>query len=128
MKREQMLKMSKTDLDDYAKAINLDISGKKTIEKKVDAILERKERTAEIDVLGITLLIPIKRARDKRVTDILAKTLTDESVSKLLMLLLGKDQMDALTEAATDDDGLIDVDALGLATAKIITSPDLKNY
>lgn len=129
MRREVLLGMSKSELDDYAKMLGIDVTGKKTVGKKVAAIEERRERTAEIDVLGLTLIVPVKRMRDKRVTDLLSKrSMTDEEATDLFALIIGEDQMAKVVERATDEDGAVDVDAMGLAMARILCSEELKNF
>lgn len=129
MKREAMMEMSKSELDEYAQVLGIDVTGKKTVAQKVDAIEKRRERVAEIDALGITFAVPIKRMHDKRVTDLAAKRpMTDEDATELLALLIGDDQMAKLAERATDDDGTVDTDAMGFALARILSSDDLKNF
>lgn len=128
MRHEVLMGMSKSELDDYAKVIGLDVTAKKTIALKVDAIETRRERVADIEVLGLTLSIPVKRMHDKRVTDICSKPLTDELATELLGLLLGDEQEAKLIEAATDEDGTVDVEAMGLAIASITQSEELKNF
>lgn len=129
MRHEALTAMSESELDGYARVIGIDVTGKKTVEEKVAEIESRRERTAEIDVLGITLAVPIKRMRDKRVADIMAKrAMSDADATKLLDLVLGKEQAKKLTQQATDPDGTVDTDALGFALASIVTSEALKNY
>lgn len=129
MKREVLLGMSKSELDDYAKMLGIDVTGKKTVEKKVAAIEERRERTADIDVLGLTVTVPIKRMHDKRVTDLASKrSMTDEDATELLALILGEEQLSKVVDRATDEDGTVDVDAMGLAMARILCSEELKNF
>lgn len=129
MRHEALMAMSETELDGYARVIGIDVTGKKTVEKKVEEIEARRERTAEIDVLGVTLTVPIKRMRDKRVSDIMAKrVMSDADANKLLDLVLGKEQINKLVQQATDSDGTVDIDALGFAIASIVTSDSLKNY
>jgi len=124
-----MMEMSKSELDEYATALGIDTSGQKTIATKVDLIEKKRGKTADIDVLGMTVTIPIKRLHDKRVSDLVAKRpMTDADAEALLFLLLGDDQVQALYNRVTDDDGTIDVDALGLSMARIMESDDLKNF
>lgn len=42
--------------------------------------------------------------------------------------MLGDEQMTELERACTDEDGTVDIDAMALAVAKIITSQELKNF
>lgn len=129
MKREVLMSMSKTELDEYARVLGIDASGKKTVAAKVELIEKRRGRTAEIDALGLTLTIPVKRMHDKRVTDLEGKRpMSDEDATRLLALILGDEQMEKLVERATDEDGVVDVDALGLAMARVLASSDLKNF
>lgn len=129
MKREVLMEMSKSELDEYGKVLGVDVSGKRTVAQKADAIEKRRERVAEVEALGLTLAIPVKRMRDKRVTDLASKRpMTDADASELLGLLLGGEQMEALADRATDGDGTVDVDAMGLAMARILASDELKNF
>lgn len=129
MKHEVLMSMSKTELDDYARVLGIDASGKKTVAAKAELIEKRRERTAEVDALGLTLVIPIKRMRDKRVTDLAGKRpMSDEDATELLTLILGDEQMQKLVERATDEDGVVDVDAMGLAMARVLASDELKNF
>lgn len=129
MKHEAMMDMSKTDLDEYGKALGIDVTGKKTVAAKVEAIEEQRGRTAEIDILGITVTIPIKRFHDKRVSDIYAKSpMTDDDANALFVMILGEKQAAKVAEQATDEDGTVDVDAMGYALAKLLTSEQLKNF
>ena len=129
MKREVLMEMSKDELDEYGKVLGIDVGGKKTVAQKVDAIEKRRERVAEVDALGLTLSVPVKRMHDKRVSDLASKRpMTDEDATELLRLLLGDEQMARLAERATDDDGTVDADAMGLAMARILGSDDLKNF
>lgn len=124
-----MMEMSKAELDEYAQVLGIDVAGRKTVAQKVEAIEKRRERTAEIDVLGITLTVPVKRMHDKRVSDLAAKRpMTDADATQLLGLLIGDEQMAKLAERATDEDGTVDADAMGLAMARILSSDDLKNF
>lgn len=129
MKREVLMEMSKSELDEYGKVLGVDVSGKRTVAQKADAIEKRRERVAEVEALGLTLAIPVKRMRDKRVTDLASKRpMTDADASELLGLLLGGEQMEALADRATDGDGTVDIDAMGLAMARILASDELKNF
>lgn len=129
MKREVLMEMSKDELDEYGKVLGIDVGGKKTVAQKVDAIEKRRKRVAEVDALGLTLSVPVKRMRDKRVADLASKRpMTDEDASELLELLLGGEQMVALADRATDEDGTVDIDAMGLAMARILASDELKNF
>lgn len=129
MKREVLMEMSKSELDEYGKVLGVDVSGKRTVAQKADAIEKRRERVAEVEALGLTLSIPVKRMRDKRVTDLASKRpMTDADASELLGLLLGGEQMEALADRATDGDGTVDIDAMGLAMARILASDELKNF
>lgn len=129
MKREVLLEMSKTELDEYAQVVGVDVTGKKTVVQKVDTIEKCRGRTADVDALGIALTVPIKRMRDKRVSDLMSKRpMTDDDAGNLLLLLLGQEQMDKVVDRVTDDDGTVDVDAMGLVMARVLSSEELKNF
>lgn len=128
MRREVLMEMSAADLDRYAAACGIDVSGESAQERKIEVIEERRGRTAEVNVLGMTLVIPKRRLHDQRVADILNKPLTDESATQAMVLLLGDEQYMALVEWCTDVDGVVDVEALGVAFTKLFGDAELKNY
>ena len=128
MKHEVLMQLSKDELDSYASLLGIDVTGKKTIAQKVSAIEKRRERSEDLDVLGMTIVIPMKRLDDKRVSDLANKqTLTDEEAMELLRLIIGEDQTGALMDRVTDEDGTVDNPALGLAISRILRSDELKN-
>lgn len=125
MNKEYLVRMSDAELENYAKAIGIKIP--KDIESKADFIEKRRERTAKIEVLGITFEIPIKRIKDKRVTDLISN-MNDVNAEKALCLVLGEEQYAKLEEACIEEDGTYDVQAMGYAFTTIFTSPKLKNF
>lgn len=130
MRHEVLMEMSIEQIDQYAKVCGIDVTGKRTKEAKIALIEERRERVADIDVLGITIAVPVRNLHDKRVTDALGSKvpLTDEGASRLFVRLVGQEQYETLLERCTDDDGLVDVEALAIAFATVVHSPELKNY
>ncbi|WP_165247473.1 hypothetical protein [Adlercreutzia sp. ZJ141] len=120
--------MSAADLDEYARGIGIETGHAKGIDAKMKLIESRRSRVATIRALGIDFEVPVKRAHDKRVSDLLSGQLRDEDAEQALLLLLGADQMAELTAACTDEDGTVDVGAIGVAFTKILTSPELKNF
>lgn len=129
MKKELLLKLEPEELDEYAKTLGIDTAKAKGGKAKVELIERRRERVAEISALGITVTVPVRRMHDKRITDRLnGRRLSDSQLEKLMRDLLGDEQMDAVIEHVTEEDGTVDVDALGLIIAKIVRSDDLKNF
>lgn len=124
-----MMEMSLEQLDQYGQVCGIDVTGKKTKAQKVALIEERRGRVAEVDVLGITLTVPVRALHDKRVTDILDRGgMTEADADWLMTALLGEEQYAQLVERCTDDDGVVDVHAVGVAFGTIVSSPELKNY
>lgn len=129
MKREFLLNTSAEQLDTYARVLGFDVSGLPTIEEKVDAICERRERTAEVNALGMTFTIPIKRLHDKRVTDRLDGDGMDAGdFYQLMRDIVGDDQFEALVAHCTDEDGTVDNDAIAYTLGIIERSDALKNF
>lgn len=121
--------MTADELDEYAKVLGFSAKACKTAADKAAMIERRRSRTATVSVLGMDFDILIKRAHDKRVSDAMARVgSSDGAAEEALALLLGDEQMADLVEACTDDDGTVDVDAMGLAYVKIVTSDELKNF
>lgn len=128
MNREAMDRMSAGELDAYAKVLGIDLRGAKGAKRKAEVIASRRERRAEIRVLGMDLEVPIRRAHDKRVTDLLSGSRSDADMVEALVLLLGEEQFEAVEAACTEDDGVFDVEAFAYAAATVLGSPDLKNF
>lgn len=127
MNRENLERMGSEELERYANTMGFSVLSAKTDEQKRALIQSRRERTAEIDVMGLHLVIPMKRVADQRVVDAYEKH-TDESVADALRLLLGEEQFAELVSACTEEDGLVDSTALAYATVEILNSDALKNF
>lgn len=129
MKTEQMMKMTPEDLDAYARLLGFSVKGLGTAEEKAEAIRERRSRCVKLRLIGVDVTVPIRRMHDKRVTDLLAKEdKTDAETEGMARLIVGDDAWDELVEAATDEDGTIDNEALTLAVVQVVYSPKLKNF
>lgn len=120
--------MSAEELDEYASVIGANVAGMAGIAEKVSAIESRRERTHEVVLLGASFSIPARNVRDKRFQDAISGVLTDADAEKAARLALGDDQWGRLVALATEEDGVVDVDALGVAIARILSSSELKNY
>lgn len=127
MNSDYMAKMSAEELDELARFMGVSVVAAKSAESKARMIEERRSRVARVGVLGIEFEIPMKRVRDKRVSDLLDEK-TDAATEEAVRLLVGDGKFDELVAACTDDDGTVDVDAMGYAIAKIVCSDELKNY
>ncbi len=132
MRSEILLEMSPEEVDAYAKLLGVNTTGLKTVRAKVNLIEKRRAKEAEIDVFGLTIRIPIKRAHDKRYVDMYVKGtkdgLTDEEAMEMLLSLIGEDQYQALVDRCTEEDGTIDNDAVTLGVAMIVGADELKNF
>lgn len=129
MNSEQMRRMSAAELDAYARVMGFSVRGAKTAGQKAALIEERRGHVADVTVLGVPVSVPVKRLRDKRVTDLLSKEgRTDAETEEMVRLVVGDEAWGELVAAATEDDGTVDSDALGYAIATIMTSRELKNF
>lgn len=128
MNREAMERMSAGELDAYARVLGIDLRGAKGSQRKIEVITRRRERCAEIRVLGLDLEVPVRRAHDRRVNELLSGSRTDADMVEALGLLLGEEQFEAVEAACTEDDGVFDVEAFAYAAATVLGSPDLKNF
>lgn len=129
MRREVMMEMSLSQLDEYARVCGIDTSGELTKEGKVALIEERRGRVAEIRMLGTVVTIPKSRLHDKRLADLVAgHRLSDEEVAQAFRDLLGEEQYAMVIDRCTDEDGTVDGDAYAVAFARVMTDPELKNF
>lgn len=129
MKRENLERMTDEELEGYAQALGFTAKGAKGRDGVLRLIEKRRERTADISVLGVDLSVKVKGAHDRRVSELLNKDgRTDADVFEAFRLMLGDGQLQALVDAATDDDGTVDEPALSFAFSSILGSQDLKNF
>ncbi len=129
MREEVMNELPLSELDEYAARIGIDTTGARGRAQKVEMIREARERTAEVHVLGMTVVVPIRRMHDKRVTDRLnGQEMSDAEFESLMVGLLGRDQMDAISAHVSDEDGTVDLDAYGMVLRAVITSDAVKNF
>lgn len=129
MRKEVLETLSASELEGYAAVIGVDVSNVKTKKARIARIVEARERTADINALGMTLTVPIKRLHDKRVTDRLnGGVVGDEELMEIMAAILGEDQLAAIEAHCTDEDGTVDVDAYGVILAAVINSDELKNF
>lgn len=129
MRREILLSLDDPEVDEYARALGVDTTGLKTVKAKVDLIDEARARSADVDALGMTVSIPIKRLHDLNVIDKLnGKALSDEDYKALCVDVLGEDQTRAIYDHCTDDDGTVDVEGVGLVLRKVFYSDAAKNF
>jgi hypothetical protein len=129
MKHDTLMDCTKEELEAYAEYLGINLESKKGISQKVAAIEQARSKCVDITVFGHIFTIPIKAAHDQRAADILQKgSLTDEEVMRLLELLLGEKQLEDFIELCTDEDGVVDVEAMAVAMRRIITSDKLKNF
>ncbi|BCV18303.1 hypothetical protein ATOBIA_N05930 [Atopobiaceae bacterium P1] len=128
MNKEYLLKMSDEELAGYMKMLGISSKATKTREAKIELIERRRAKTETIDVLGIPIEVSVKKLRDRRVLDAYQAATTDAQMEAVARQIIGDEQMDALAVAATDEDGTVDVDAMGYAIATILTNKKVKNF
>lgn len=128
MKREILSTLNKKELDQYAATLGLDTSDMGTVAEKVDAIDEARGHVAKIRAMGMTLTIPIKRIHDLRITTRLSGSKSDDELMDIAKDILGDEQMQAVYDHCTDDDGTVDAEAVSVILANIVTSDKLKNF
>ena len=129
MRRDVLERMSEKEVDEYGETLGIELAPCVSLEEKVDMICRRRDRSVGVTLLGVEFEIPIKRVRDKRISDLILKPdASDEETYQAMELLLGENQMKRLLYLCTDDDGTVDADALGLAFVKLLYSEELKNF
>lgn len=128
MNKEAMRNMSAEELDDYGKLLGIITKAANDAEGKAALIERRRAKVAKVRVLGMDLDIPVKVMQDKRVAECFGDAATDESMVQGMELILGAEQWQRVIDAATDEDGTIDMKALALAYKQIIYADELKNY
>ena len=129
MRHEALLGMTEEEIDGYARSLGVSLDGVEGKAAKVELIERRRERTADVRVLGALVPIPVKRLHDKRMTDRMrGGAMSDEDFMGLMRDLLGEDGLAEVVDRATDEDGTVDNEALALAYTQVITSDELKNF
>lgn len=129
MRKETLLSLSGAEIDRYAEVLGIDTTKLKAKAAKVERIEKARQRTADIEAMGLTLTVPIKKMHDKRITDRMSVgRLSDSQLDALMTDLLGEEQVAKVYEHCTDEDGTIDVEAVALVYTTIISSDELKNF
>lgn len=124
-----MSRMTPKELEGYAKEMGFTTRAATGAEAKAKLIRSRRERVVEMRVIGVDVSVPIKRAHDKRVSDLLRKRpRTDKDVTEAFRILLGDEQLSAIMAAATEEDGTVDEAAVAYAFNSILDNGDLKNF
>lgn len=128
MRKEILEQMSDAELVDYARTLGIKAGDVHKAKDKVSLIFNRWEREEEITVYGETFKVKAKTLKDKKFVDLVAApNATDEQMAEALLILLGEEQVKKLYELCTDEDGTVDINAVGIAFAQIVSSPQLKN-
>lgn len=128
MKHEYLVQMSDKELDAYGSTLGVDVSGIADHAGKVDEIESYRGRSATVRVMGLEITVAMKRLHDKRLMDEYGgKPLTNSVLEGFVAALVGEDQMQAIRERCTDDDGTIDADAYLTALTLINRADELKN-
>ena len=121
--------MPEDELEAYAAALGFSARAAKGRKAKAALIERRRERGVDVECLGVALRIPVKAAHDRRFQSLISKDgRTGDDVEEAFRLLLGEEQFALLHEAATDEDGTVDDDALAFAYNRVLGSEELKNY
>lgn len=129
MRTEALNAMTDEELEQYARTLGFTTKAAKSHDAKVRLIAKRRERGVDVSALGVDLRLPVRAAHDLRFTRLISKPdRTDDDIEAAMAMLLGEEQMGALREATTEDDGTVDQDALAFAYARIISSDELKNF
>lgn len=129
MKHEVLVALDTAELKEYARRLGIKVPNGMTKAAIVEMVEERRERSAEIEVLGVTVSVPIKRLHDKRVTDVLnSRDLTEEQLVEVFDSLVGDEKAKEIVDACTDEDGTLDVDAYAMCINHVIYNDKLKNF
>lgn len=128
MKHEYLVQMSDKELDAYGSTLGVDVSGIAEHDAKVDEIETHRGRSATLRIMGLEITVAMKRLHDKRLMDKYAgKPITNNILEEFITDLIGEDQIQAIQERCTDEDGTIDADAYLTALKLINSSDELKN-
>ena len=129
MRKETLLSLTGGEIDAYAEVLGIDTTKLKAKAAKVEKIEKARQRAVDIDVLGMTLTVPIKKMHDKRITDRMnSGRLDDRQLDALMVDLLGEEQLAKVYEHCTDEDGTIDVEAVALVYTTLVRADELKNF
>ncbi len=127
MRKENLERMSDAEIVQYASALGIPKKAIKAAEDKAAFVWNRWNQEATVSALGIDFKIPAKLLRDKEIINTLSGNLTDDAADEIILRLLGESQYKALVEACTDEEGVVDVVAMGVAFGRILNSRALKN-
>jgi hypothetical protein len=128
MRKEILEQMTAEELKEYAIACGIKESVFNKSKDKAGYLHSRWEREVPVTVFGQEFKIKAKTLQDKRFIDLVGSpNPTDEQLAEALTLLLGEEQVTKLYDVCTDEDGTVDIVAVGQAFVHIANSPQLKN-
>ena len=128
MRKEILEQMTDAELMEYAQAVGVKQTAMTKAKNKAKLIFDRWEKVVNINVYGYDFEVKTKVLKDKRFVDLVTKeNATDDEMTEALLILIGEAQLQKLYELCTDEDGTVDIAAIGLAFVRLINSPELKN-
>ena len=129
MNPRYLANMSEDELEAYANELGFTTRAAAGREAKAALIERRRERGVDVDAIGVSLHLTVKAAHDRRFQELISKRDRDgRDVEDAFRLLLGDEQFGELQQAATDEDGTVDEDALAYAYNRILSCEELKNF
>lgn len=124
-----MMELDSDSLDMLARATHVDVSGAKTKAVKVRLIEKAGQASAHVSVLGMDIEVTRSATRSVEVQRIMREDYpTDDETDRLLELLVGKGQRDAIVERCRNEDGTVDVDAYAVAIVSVLQDETVKNW
>lgn len=126
MKKEILETMSEAELRAYASNLGIPAKALNAATDKAKFVESRWEKVVTVKVAGESFTIPTKVVKSKGFIDLMAKG-EDVATEQALELLIGADGMKKVTDMATDEDGTVDVIAMGTIYGLILNDRKLKN-
>lgn len=124
-----MLELDADSLEMLAKAARVDVTGARTKAAKVRLIEEANAQSAHVSVLGLDVEVTRQATRGMEVQRIMREQApSDEDTDRLVRLLVGDDQHDAILDRCRNEDGTVDVDAYAVAILALLGDEQVKNW
>ncbi len=129
MNTQTMEGLSNEELEAYAQTMGFTTKACKDKADKIALIQRKRSRSVTVTVLGLDLLVSVRRFRSSKFGDVItSRGRTSAELMGAFRDLLGDDQFDALMDVCRDEDGEPDEDAVAYAFNVILATDELKNY
>lgn len=119
--------MTENELRAYALNLGISATAFNKAKDKVEFVQERWNKTVTVEVAGEEFDIEAKVLKSKKFNDLMAAD-EDAATEQAMEMLVGAEGLARIEAMATEEDGTVDVAAIGTICGLILSDKNLKNF